>query len=1217
MASTIVDVDLAEPFPCETGVAAGAGAEALVWLHGRPLGRVGVPRLGQRVHRRGLARAAVRHFGDAMLRELVRNGMAAPATERFEVDALLALPTSRSPIEPGHLTVVIRTEGLRMEALDRCLAAVMASGVPPAEVIVVGSDRAASRPKQGPPQGPKHAPQPGGKPSSLRELQERWSAAAVPVQWMLDAAADPGDARCHAVEAARTPLVAFVDESVRVDGHWVEAVCRAFQDHPNAAVVTGSLLPDGASNDVGDAVSAAVARMARHNPLVFVSRCLRPDAPLPRAWFNVLPFGSAAAVAYRTEALLAMGGFDQVATGRAAATGEHFDLWLRALQGGRCLVRDPAASCRADGTPSLEEAAAGLADVAAGCSAALVAAAARGPRRCLGIMLVAQWFLRTAIGDLIRHRGVARSLAWARLQGHVRGMASAARALLRPRSPGPRPAGAWFPPMATADDPFRAGRIVPIDLALPADGEPQTGDVGAVLQKASSVPVAQILAMWRGHVLGLVEIVNGYRPVTLEQIRRATIDRHWDTLLVRFLGPAADAPHEVDGSSLADRAERRREAAARTLGERLATGDPADTAAEGMLSTPADHTISIVIPSRDRPAELRECLRSVLAQKTDRRAEIIVVDNHPASGLTPPVVAEFPDVRLVAETRGGSAYARNRGLLACRGSITVFVDDDVVVPDGWLEKMLAPFADREIAVVTGNVVPLQLETSAERLTEACSSLSSGGEPFRVDGEWFFASQAAIQAWDFGISANMAARTRVFRDPAVGFFAEQLGPGTPVGAGEDPYLVYRVIEAGYGLQYCADAWVWHRHRRTTAGLKRQMYCYAKSAVGYYLLTGFRHGDRRSRRSLFGGLQRHYGKRLLGAMRGRIDVPVWLVLTEISGHVAGAFAYLLSERRRRALDRDPAHLPIPSALPERSPDSETDEGEPWALDQGGNRPSPGEVPHAPWPRRGRMPHFLVIGAQKSGTSALHENLKKHPGIELVPHFKSMKPGWVNTKETHFFSGQGAEFGIRSLDDYARLFNDDGRIQGEVCPSYSSPAALERVAKMLPEAKLIYICREPVERLESAVNHMMQWRETWTELENFCFWNPSLAVEANLQRELAHPRAYGLLRMGIYADTVEQALRRFPQERLLLLVAEEYRANPRAVYDTICSFLGVERHEIDHTDEHVRPRTTTLSPEERRWLADFYRPHNERFFALLGRDVPSWSSTGADSVRMVAPG
>lgn len=1213
MESSILDLDLAEPLPCRVDTAHGTAVEAAVWLHGRPLGRVVVPRLGQRVSRRGLARSVVRTCGDRVLRELVRNAMATPATEGFDVPASLGLRAARSPVEPGQLTVVIHTKGGRMASLDRCVAAVMANGVAPAEVIVVGCDRPPPPSRV----GPAEDAEAGRRAPSLQEVRERWSAGGVAVRWLVEPDADLARARSQAVAAVRSPLVAFVDEAVRVDAHWVESVCRTFQDHPNAAVVTGSVLPDGESNDVARTAAAAVVRMARQDPFAFVSRCLHPDESLPRAWFNVLSFGPPTTVAYRTEDLLALGGFDRVAAGRAADTGQHFDLWLRALESGRRLVREPAASCRTDGVPSLAEAAAELRAVAAGSSAALVAAAARRPRRLLGIMLVAQWFLRTALGELIRSRGVGRSLAWARLRGHVRGMASAGLALVHPRSLRPRPARTAPSSIAASDDPFGAGRIVPIDLALPADGEPRAGDASDVLEKASSVPVANVLATWRGHVLGLVEIVNGFRPVTLEQVRRATIDRHWDTLAVRFLGPGADASHEVDGSRLAERAEKARAAAARGLAEHLETGrsEAADT--EERKAAPVDRTISIVIPSHDRPAELRECLRAVLAQRTARRVEVIVVDNHPESGLTPPVVAEFADVRLVGETRRGSAYARNRGLLACRGSITVFVDDDVVVPDGWLEKVLAPFADPEIAVVTGNVVPLQLETPAERLTEACSSLSCGSEPFRVDGEWFSASQAAIQAWDFGISANMAARTRVFRDPAVGMFAEQLGPGTPVGAGEDPYLVYRLIEAGYGLQYSPDAWVWHRHRRTAAGLKRQVYCYAKSAVGYYLLTGFRHGDGRSRRSLFGGLQRHYSKRLLGAIRGRIDVPVWLVLTEISGHLAGGFAYLTSERRRRALERDPAHCPTPPTLPERFPDSEAYRLDPWAIDPEKTGRSPSRTPQAPPPRRGRMPHFLVIGAQKAGTSALHENLKKHPAIDLVPRFLAAKPGWVNTKETHFFAGHGAEFGICSLEDYARLFNDDGTIQGEACPSYCTPAALERIATTLPEAKLIYVCREPVERLESAVNHMMQWRETWPELENFSSWIPSLPVEANIRRELAHPHAYGLLRMGLYADTVERVLRHFPRERLLLLVAEEYRAQPRMTYDTICSFLGVDRHDIDHTDEHVRPHTTTLSPEERRWLADFYRPHNERFFTLLGRNVSSWSPAGAAAVRMAAPG
>ena len=65
------------------------------------------------------------------------------------------------------------------------------------------------------------------------------------------------------------------------------------------------------------------------------------------------------------------------------------------------------------------------------------------------------------------------------------------------------------------------------------------------------------------------------------------------------------------------------------------------------------------------------------------------VDNNPASGLTPPVVAEFPGVRLVNEPRKGASYARNKGIITSRGDLVTTTDDDVTLPPDWLEKLVA------------------------------------------------------------------------------------------------------------------------------------------------------------------------------------------------------------------------------------------------------------------------------------------------------------------------------------------------------------------------------------------------------------------------------------------------------------------------------------------------------------------------------------------------
>jgi glycosyltransferase involved in cell wall biosynthesis len=59
------------------------------------------------------------------------------------------------------------------------------------------------------------------------------------------------------------------------------------------------------------------------------------------------------------------------------------------------------------------------------------------------------------------------------------------------------------------------------------------------------------------------------------------------------------------------------------------------------------------VATRDRPDDLRRCLESLTTQDTGRPLEIIIVDNNPSSGLTPPVVAGFPGVRLVSERRKG------------------------------------------------------------------------------------------------------------------------------------------------------------------------------------------------------------------------------------------------------------------------------------------------------------------------------------------------------------------------------------------------------------------------------------------------------------------------------------------------------------------------------------------------------------------------------------
>jgi O-antigen biosynthesis protein len=233
---------------------------------------------------------------------------------------------------------------------------------------------------------------------------------------------------------------------------------------------------------------------------------------------------------------------------------------------------------------------------------------------------------------------------------------------------------------------------------------------------------------------------------------------------------------------------------------------------------PPNISVSVVVATLDRPADLRSCIRCLVAQVSHRTVEIIVVDNNPSSGLTPPVVAEFPGVRLVDEPRRGLAYARNRGFVTSHGSIIVATDDDVTMPPDWLEKLVAPFVRSDVMIVTGNILPLELETPAQRLFELYGGLGRGFEQRIVSRDWFSQFSRGVPTWTLGATANAAFRADIFTHPWIGLMNEALGPGMPSGTGEDIYLFYKVLKAGYTLVYQPEAYVWHKHRREMPALR---------------------------------------------------------------------------------------------------------------------------------------------------------------------------------------------------------------------------------------------------------------------------------------------------------------------------------------------------------------------------------------------------------------
>lgn len=310
-------------------------------------------------------------------------------------------------------------------------------------------------------------------------------------------------------------------------------------------------------------------------------------------------------------------------------------------------------------------------------------------------------------------------------------------------------------------------------------------------------------------------------------------------------------------------------------------------------------SVSVIVPTCDRPADLRRLLESLLRQRTRHDIEIIVVDNRPGSGRTREILAEFPAVRLVEERRTGLSYARNAGILRASGSIVVATDDDVVAPETWIETLVEPFARAEVMGVTGHVLPLQLETEAQCRFEAYGGLGKGFAPFEADTGWLQATRDAAPTWRLGATANAAFRTSVFQNGSVGLMHEALGAGMPTGCSEDSYLFYRILRAGGTLVYEPSAWVWHRHRESMDSLRRQIRAYSTGHVAYHLVTLLEDGDRRALVRLFYSLPRHLLVRAVQRIRRRSDYPLSLIALEILGNLMGPIALWRSLRRVRRL------------------------------------------------------------------------------------------------------------------------------------------------------------------------------------------------------------------------------------------------------------------------------------------------------------------------------
>ncbi len=202
---------------------------------------------------------------------------------------------------------------------------------------------------------------------------------------------------------------------------------------------------------------------------------------------------------------------------------------------------------------------------------------------------------------------------------------------------------------------------------------------------------------------------------------------------------------------------------------------------------------------------------------------------------------------------------------------------------------------------------------------------------------------------------------------------------------------------------------------------------------------------------------------------------------------------------------------------------------------------------------LPNFLILGAAKAGTTALHHYLKQHPAI-----------GMSHTKESNYLALKGEDLDFRGPGDadmvhrfsvtteaaYLERFAHCGQKTaiGEASPLYLySPKAPLHIKQLLPDAKLIAILRNPVDRAYSAFLHLVRdHRETTTDFLEGLRQEP-----ARIAARWEHLWHY--VAMGRYADQLARYDALFPREQITVYLYRDFRSDPTAVMRELVSPPG----------------------------------------------------------------
>lgn len=252
------------------------------------------------------------------------------------------------------------------------------------------------------------------------------------------------------------------------------------------------------------------------------------------------------------------------------------------------------------------------------------------------------------------------------------------------------------------------------------------------------------------------------------------------------------------------------------------------------------------------------------------------------------------------------------------------------------------------------------------------------------------------------------------------------------------------------------------------------------------------------------------------------------------------------------------------------------------------------------QGHLPDFMVIGPQKTGTTALYSFLVEHPDI-----YTSIQ------KEIFYFNTDLYDNGIDWYKSHFPAFIHKNYLTGEATAKYfNSPIAAQRIARDLPLLKIIFILRDPAARAISdyymKVRNGIEQRSLTDAISSEIkllqdYGSGDLSNISN--QELPQSKRYVL--SGLYYFFLKEYTSHFALEQFLILESSNLKNNHDNVLKEIFAFLGVENYVKQNKQKQVNvgnySKKDRLYQDTYQELVDFYRPYNEMLKELIKMDFP----------------